>query len=57
MILFEINMVLKNRLVFDVCILKSTILILTSEKLNSKCNSLSNVQFEPVLWQNEHFDS
>ena len=28
-----------------------------SEKLNSKRNLLSTVQFEPVLWQNEHFDS
>ena len=27
-----------------------------SEKLNSKRNLLSIVQFEPVLWQNEHFD-
>ena len=51
-------MVLKNRLVFDVWILKSTILTWNKREIKlKKRNLLSIVQFEPVLWQNEHFDS
>ena len=50
-------MVLKNRLVFDVWILKSTILAGNMREIKFKMQLLSNVQFEPVLWQNEHFDS
>ena len=50
-------MVLKNRLVFDVWILKSATVILDKREIKFKMQFTLHFQFEPVLWQNEHFDA